>query len=200
MRAYQCSQTDVQAVADYPAAIFPEELIAAYPGIPVILTKRSTEGAWFSSMSDTLIHMHRARVATAAAATTAATTALREDDQPKEQPQSPMMKLSERYHRYCWGDDFERLGIEAYRKQIETVRRAMGAGGEEDPPDGVERDHPARPYLEYQPGDGWGPLCKFLGVPVPKGEEDGIALPYPRSDDWAEYKKMVQKQKGSSEK
>jgi hypothetical protein len=55
--------------------------------------------------------------------------------------------------------------IEAYERHNAEVRAAIG-------PDRL---------VEHQPGDGWGPLCRMLGVPIPDE-------PYPRlntSDDWA---------------
>jgi hypothetical protein len=40
---------------------------------------------------------------------------------------------------------------------------------------------PASRLLVYQPGDGWEPLCGFLGVPVPDE-------PFPRLNDTAWYR------------
>ncbi|MCO5994820.1 sulfotransferase family protein [Actinoallomurus rhizosphaericola] len=40
----------------------------------------------------------------------------------------------------------------------------------------VRREVPAERLLEFQVGDGWEPLCGFLGVPVPDE-------PFPRSND-----------------
>jgi hypothetical protein len=37
----------------------------------------------------------------------------------------------------------------------------------------VKREIPRERLLVYRPGDGWEPLCRFLGVPVP-------ATPYPK--------------------
>jgi hypothetical protein len=37
----------------------------------------------------------------------------------------------------------------------------------------VKREVPAERLLLYEPGDGWAPLCKFLGVPIPE-------TPYPK--------------------
>lgn len=136
-----------EGLADYPAAIFPEELLAAYPEAPVILSTRS-EDSWFTSMSQTLIHRF---------------AQLQADDP------SPMAAMSRRYQTECWGNDFEKNGRELFRTHNETVRR--GACGKK--------------FMEYQPGDGWEPLCQFLDVAVPEG------VPYPRSDDWAAYKKTV---------
>lgn len=82
---------------------------------------------------------------------------------------SPVAALARQYHKQCWGDDFDKNDPALYQKHNADVRElAVG-----------------RKFLEYQPGQGWGPLCKFLGVPVPE------AVPYPRSDDWAEYKKRA---------
>ena len=52
---------------------------------------------------------------------------------------------------------------------------------------GVQRAHrggqgtiPADRLLVYQVKDGWGPLCDFLGVPVPDE-------PFPRTNDRGEF-------------
>ena len=42
---------------------------------------------------------------------------------------------------------------------------------------------PAEKLLVYRPGDGWEPLCTFLGVPVP-------AVPYPKSNSTEEFNQM----------
>jgi Sulfotransferase domain len=44
----------------------------------------------------------------------------------------------------------------------------------------VRRTVPAGRLLEYRVGDGWEPLCAFLGVPVPTGE-------FPRLNDAAAF-------------
>ena len=40
--------------------------------------------------------------------------------------------------------------------------------------------------LVFEVSQGWEPLCKFLGVPVPKG-------PFPRSNNREEFWDIVQK-------
>jgi len=42
---------------------------------------------------------------------------------------------------------------------------------------------PAEKLLVYRPGDGWDPLCRFLGVPVP-------ATPYPKTNSTEEFAQM----------
>lgn len=46
--------------------------------------------------------------------------------------------------------------------------------------------------MEFRPSDGWVPLCTFLGAEVPEA-------PFPRNDDWAEYKKKVNGEAGGVE-
>ncbi|KAI6090408.1 hypothetical protein F4821DRAFT_268004 [Hypoxylon rubiginosum] len=141
-----------EALSDYPAAIFPAELMAAYPEASVILSVRHTEDAWLASMEDTLWHSYT--------------------HAPVPNP-SPMAPLSARYHRHCWGDDLPRHGAAAYRAHNALVRSLAEEQG--------------RKFLEYKPGDGWAPLCAFLGVK----EEDVPTEPFPRSDDWVDYKRAM---------
>ncbi|KAI1106299.1 hypothetical protein F4804DRAFT_330482 [Jackrogersella minutella] len=96
--------------------------------------------------------------------------------QPTPNP-SAMTPLADTYHRYCWGDDLPRNGLAAYRAHNESVRELA--------------EHRGGKFLEYAPGDGWAPLCEFLGV----REGDVPTEPFPRSDDWAEYKRMVEAEK-----
>lgn len=81
---------------------------------------------------------------------------------------SPMAALARRYHARCWGGDFPAHGRAAFERHNAAVRDAAQG----------------RRFLEYEVGSGWASLCGFLGVPVP-GE------PFPHSDDWLGYKKMV---------
>ncbi|KAK9779171.1 putative NAD dependent epimerase/dehydratase [Seiridium cardinale] len=91
-----------EAVADYPAAIFPEELIEAYPEAAIILTVRD-ENKFYDSMMSTLIPAHL--------------------NAPKPNP-SPMAPLAVKYHTHCWNEDFPTYGRDAYRRQNELVRKA----------------------------------------------------------------------------
>lgn len=88
--------------------------------------------------------------------------------------QSPMAVLSRKYHHHCWGDDFEATGRAFFQKHNQLVRD-LGKG---------------RKFLEWEPQHGWAPLCSFLDVDAPP---DGT--PFPRSDDWVEYKRMVEQEK-----
>lgn len=48
----------------------------------------------------------------------------------------------------------------------------------------VKRTIPAGQLLVYEVKEGWGPLCEFLGTPVPPG-------PFPRSNDRTEFWDLV---------
>jgi len=132
-----------QAVADYPAAIFAEDILEAYPAASVIVTTTS-EDSWAEDMSNSLIHAHA---------------------QQSPDDQSPMATLARTYHKYCWDNDFESNGRQLFRKHSDLVR-TLAEG---------------RKFLEVRPGDGWEPLCEFLGLPIPAD------IPYPVTDDKAEY-------------
>ncbi|KAK0730843.1 hypothetical protein B0H67DRAFT_464583, partial [Lasiosphaeris hirsuta] len=137
-----------EGVADYPAAIFPAELVEAYPEAAIILSVRS-EDKWFDSMMATLVHLEQNR----------------KQDQP-----GPMSTLSRKYHQHCWGSDFPTNG-RAFFKEHNKLVKELGKG---------------RKFLEWEPQQGWAPLCAFLGLDAPPE-----GTPFPRSDDWVEYKKKV---------
>lgn len=83
-------------------------------------------------------------------------------DAPKE---TPMRPLSDKYHLYMWRNDYPRYGREKYRAHNAHVQAIAPEGS----------------LLVYDVKDGWEPLCTFLGLDVP-------AVPFPRKDDWLEYK------------
>ena len=72
-------------------------------------------------------------------------------------------------------DTFEpKDSVEIYHRHNEWVRRVV----------------PSKRLLEFNPAEGWDPLCKFLQVPVPR-EPDGKIVEYPRTNDAAQYGRMV---------
>ncbi|KAK7701073.1 hypothetical protein SLS57_011878 [Botryosphaeria dothidea] len=87
-------------VSDYPAAIFPEEFIAAYPEAKIVLSIRDEDG-WYKSMMDTLWHSWKGSVPDG----------------------NPMRSLSDKYHEYLWKSDFPANGRQLFRNHNEVVRR-----------------------------------------------------------------------------
>ena len=59
--------------------------------------------------------------------------------------------------------------------ELEELRAAFTAHN-----DAVRATIPADRLLVYEVKEGWGPLCEFLGVPVPDG-------PFPRTNDRGEF-------------
>jgi hypothetical protein len=136
--------TDIfKAVADFPATVFIHELLRAYPNAKVILVIRE-KGAWIKSMLATLVHAHT---------------------DPQANINSPMRPLADKYHHYCWHDDFVRHGTEFYDHYLQEVRSL------------VKKDR----LLEYRVEDGWASMCAHLEKQVPERA-------FPRHDDWAKYK------------
>ncbi|OAA74960.1 hypothetical protein LEL_06948 [Akanthomyces lecanii RCEF 1005] len=131
--------------SDVPSAIFGIDLIHAYPKAKVLITERD-EDAWVDSMKRTLVLAHREEQA-------------RREDKLKTGTQSELeeqkYKLRMGYHTWLWNDDFETHGRAYWRKFQKEIREAAKAHR-------TEGD-----VLVFNPKDGWGPLCEFLGKPVP---------------------------------
>jgi len=88
-------------VSDLPAALFPSELIAAYPDAKIILTTRDEE-KWFESMKATIWHLHATRK-------TASDTGV-------------PFRLLDLEVEHAWGGDPERFGKVRFREHNELVR------------------------------------------------------------------------------
>ena len=61
-----------------------------------------------------------------------------------------------------WEGDFEKNGKRRFAEYYDEVRSLV----------------PKENLLEYKMGEGWGPLCEFLEVPVPEGGKK-----FPRTND-----------------
>ncbi|TKA31763.1 hypothetical protein B0A50_01841 [Salinomyces thailandicus] len=95
------------ALADFLASIFVEELIAAYPDAKIVLLTRD-EAAWYRSMIDTLWHQY--------------------SNFDSSKGTSNVRQLAETYHRYCWAGDFPKNGRAYFREYHERVRRLVAGG------------------------------------------------------------------------
>jgi len=93
---------------------------------------------------------------------------------------SPMWK--ETTARMPLGPFFKRLTFDQYGERF-TDREFM-IGKYVDYMDEVRREVPKDRLLIYRTGDGWGPLCEFLSVPVPD-------TPYPKTNSRAEMEAMM---------
>lgn len=143
----------VSAVTDTPPASFPLELIRAYPDAKVVLVERDFE-SWRKSFTQIFCDTYDGKL------------------------QTLMARLDRSYigkHRQILvrglaggqfhardGNEFRANLKEVYEKHYADIREAL-------------KDQPER-FLEYRLGQGWEPLCAFLGKPVPD-------VPFPRINE-----------------
>ena len=136
--------------ADPPAVAFAEDLVAAYPEAKVILVEREIE-SWYRSFDTNII----------AAQWSPMISFVSELD-------PWLLRPVRRCHRHWatgWMDshgqaEMQEKARQAYRDHYALVRHVTPKGR----------------LLEYKLTDGWGPLCEFLGKPVPD-------VPFPRVND-----------------
>ncbi len=145
-----------QATVDWPGCGFYPELMRRYPEAKVILTVRDPE-RWYESAKQTVYYARHAFPRWAVVF-------------------APRMR---HFHgmldRLIWKGMFQgrfddrAYAIEVFNRYNEEVRRSV-------PPDRL---------LVYEVTEGWGPLCSFLGVPVPEDE------PFPHLNDTAEFRSRI---------
>ncbi|MFI6497995.1 sulfotransferase family protein [Nonomuraea typhae] len=139
-----------RAAVDWPSAHFWRPLAQAYPDAKVILTVRDPH-AWYTSLRDTVFAMLSNPSTVPAGLQAVAAT---------------MRPLLERIWFETFGTTLEdpmpgeRHAAEVFRRHTAEVAATL----------------PAERVLVYGTGQGWEPLCDFLGVPVP-------AEPYPHLND-----------------
>ena len=146
------------AAVDFPASCVWRELMTAYPDAKVLLTLHPKGAeAWYESTVDTIYfteNVWQFKVLEWA---------------------TPFgWKFGGMSRNLIWrrmlkgAMDDRKRAIAQYRQHIEDVKAAAPAGR----------------LLVYSADQGWSPLCKFLGVPVPAG-------PFPNVNDRADVKKII---------
>jgi Sulfotransferase domain len=135
-----------KATMDWPACTFYGELMEKYPDAKVILTVRDPQ-RWYESSYNTIYMITQA--ASSSPIFYLATLVM---------PRAKGMKRARRMiDEIVWQRDldgrFEDRGyaIETFERHNEEVKRHV----------------PSENLLVYEVGEGWGPLCEFLGVEVP---------------------------------
>ena len=127
--------------ADPPAVAFAEDLIAAYPDAKVILVERDIE-SWYKSFNAGVIEPMWGRLINCVAACDPFWL-------------GPIADCHHRWARWWMGavgkKDMQAKARDVYRNHYALVRRIT----------------PKDKLLEYHMGDGWEPLCKFLGKELP---------------------------------
>jgi hypothetical protein len=149
---------EYQATVDWPGCNFYEELLRLYPDAEVILTVRDPD-RWYDSAKQTIYYVRQAFPDWLL-------------------PWMPRMRRFRRMlDRLIWdgtfGGRFEDKphAIEVFNRHNEAVKRAV-------PPDRL---------LVYEVREGWGPLCAFLGVPVPEGQ------PFPHLNDTEVFRSRIRR-------
>lgn len=138
------------AVTDTPANAFGPELIAAYPKARVVLVEREIE-AWYASFERALI---------AGTEHPGIVGGLAWLDRERTGKQVPVLYRGIMQGQFGARDakEFKAKARAVYRRHYEEIREVLKTRGEEGR------------LLEYKLGQGWEPLCKFLGVKVPDTE------------------------------
>jgi hypothetical protein len=145
-----------QATVDWPGAAFYQELMRRYPDAKVLLSVRDPE-RWYQSALDTIYGVAR----------------------PSHRSWiNRLIPLFGRMNRLLegivWGGTFQgrfedkQYAIDTFNRHNEEVMRVV----------------PPERLLVYDVKEGWEPLCRFLGVPVPKES-------FPHLNDTATFQKMI---------
>ncbi|KAI4190722.1 MAG: hypothetical protein L6R41_000584 [Letrouitia leprolyta] len=127
------------SLCDLPAIAFAPELIQAYPAAKIILTDRDPD-AWYASVSRTLAVSRRYW--------------LHDVLKHLDWATGLVHPLRIKFWQCLFDDDFEKNGKEAMKRHYDEVRSCAKIQG--------------RRVLEMRLGDGWGPLCEFLEVEIPR--------------------------------
>ncbi|KAI0862113.1 hypothetical protein F4860DRAFT_129871 [Xylaria cubensis] len=157
---------DCGAVTDMPCVAFWRELMAAYPNAKVILIERDVD-EWYRSFETIVVNgMMSVKGQVFANPWVAAYVGDRKIEM--------MFRV---FLQYFQASDRRELAANAKRVYLEhnaAVRQACREQG--------------RPFLDYKLGDGWAPLCKFLGVGLPQKGVD-----FPRGNEAASMEEMTHK-------
>ena len=156
-----------RSTQDFPPAAFWRELSDYYPEAKVLLSVRE-EDSWYDSMTRTVFQVGlamppgvRRRVTRFLSATSSWL------------PPYPAM-YAEIVYEGVFGGRLDREGaIEVYRRHNADVVAGL----------------PPERLLVWRTGDGWEPLCAFLGVPVPDE-------PFPRLNDRSSFRSLLRQWPG----
>lgn len=138
----------VQAVTDIPAACFAEELITAYPEAKIILTTRSAE-SWHKSMLSTIHALQSSYINRF--------LLLFADERTRK-----LSHLVDLIIKYYFHGSIPKRGLEVFEEHNSMARDIS-----------LKQK---REILEFKVGDGWKPLCEFLG-------KSAICHEFPRTND-----------------
>ncbi|AQZ67209.1 unnamed protein product [[Actinomadura] parvosata subsp. kistnae] len=134
------------AGVDWPVSWFWRELSAAYPDALVLLSRRESPERWYESMDRTVLQGARHLMGGGPAGERPPLLA------GSAEQADAMQDVIRALFGGAFGDPYDRDRIvAAYERHLAEVRATV----------------PAHRLLEWQPSEGWEPVCAALGVPVP---------------------------------
>ena len=153
-----------EATVDWPGAFFYPDLMEAYPEAKVLLSVRDAH-AWERSMTDTIWGIFYGDVL------------IRDLSSARSKVDGDWARYIE-LMKQMW-DKSGLLPSEAEGAQTGHMAKAMERYNEE-----VINIVPPERLLVWSPGEGWGPLCEFIEVPVP-------SAPLPHLNDSESFGEMI---------
>jgi hypothetical protein len=149
-----------QSTVDFPACMFYREFMAQYPNAKVVLTVRDAD-KWYDSAAKTIFRgAPRFFVALAPLFGLLSRMA-------RDYPKVDALALRLVNERFFQGRKEDR----------EHTKSIFNAWNEE-----VKRTVPPEHLLVYEVREGWEPLCRFLGVPIP-------SAPFPHANSGEDFMK-----------
>lgn len=151
--------------SDTPVVAFADDLIEAYPEAKVVLTERDID-AWYKSWMESVIKNSFDPIV----------NIVYTIDRWFTRPLGKIHRSSfEGWLGIASPEDAKRLSKQKYREHYAMVRRLT----------------PPERLLEYKITDGWEPLCKFLGKPVPD-----VPFPFENEKKWLDEKVQIVLKRG----
>ncbi|XP_039254414.2 uncharacterized protein LOC120331409 [Styela clava] len=141
---------NVDAVVDIPAFYFWEEIHKAFPDAKIILTLRDSEEEWFQSMKN-LVDVGESNIALRAL-----------------EILSPTQRKTMRDVTNYMGPTIMGIQNQSSLRRKAHLNGSMLKLKYRNHNSSVLQRAPKDKLLVYKCSEGWEPLCKFLGVPVPK--------------------------------
>jgi Sulfotransferase domain len=146
------------AGVDWPVAWFWRELADAYPDAVVVLSRRDSAETWHRSMDETVLKERRESLRVGKGWWEEASTLPPPEQRPGWAANATLEQaraVGETFQLMngtVFADPDDREGhMAAYEQHLSEVRSTIRG---------------AR-LVEWQPGDGWEPLCTGLGLPIP---------------------------------
>ncbi len=156
-----------EATVDWPACVFYEQLMEAYPDAKVLLSVRDP-GRWYDSVQSTIARGPRPEnLSSFGLLLYKGTQSLI----PAARRAPSMVGKVILDGTFDGRIDDREYAIKVFERHTEEVRARV----------------PADRLLVYEVGEGWGPLCEFLGVEAPEG-------PFPHLNDRQEFPRMMRRQ------